>query len=136
MTDYLRCTVGRHLVFLGYKPPFLDWLVSIDPSPLARKTLNELRTDNEAFLIPDDIADNSEKASKWVDDNWRMFFGFILKRWVIDERQWPPSMTLDLFREWFDVRYQSMVWDISEVPMPIDRCSLEPNDEARSPTYH
>lgn len=136
MTDYPQRTVRRHLVFLGYKQPFLDWLVKADPSPLTMKTLNELRADNDAFLIPDDIADNTEKAEKWIGDNWRMFFGFVLKRWVTDERRWPPAMTLEVFREWFDVRYQSMVWDIRKVSMPADRCYRERNADSRPPTYH
>jgi len=121
MIDYPQSTAGRHLIFLGYKQPFLEWLLRGDPSLLTNRPLNKLRLDNEAFLIADDIADNTEKAERWVDDNWRMFFGFVLRGWVTDERQWPPEMTLRLFREWFDVRYQSVVWDLGKVLLRPER---------------
>ena len=131
MITYPQSTVGRHLIFLGYKQPFLKWLSELVPSPLTKKSLNRLRVDNEAFLIANDIADSTEKAEKWVDDNWRMFFGIVLKGWVADEHQWPTKMTVQLFREWFDVRYQPVVWDIALTPQSPEQMRL-----TAQRTYH
>lgn len=134
MTDYPHITVNRHLVILLHKQPFLDWLLSADPNPLKQITLAELRGDNEAFLIPDDVADGTKDAVKWVEQRWRMFFEHILNGWLTDECLWPQKMSLKMFREWFDVDYQSMVWDLGKVPLVVEDWDQDEYEE--EPTFH
>ena len=136
MTDHPHLTVNRHLVILVHKQPFLDWLLEADPNPLKRITLDDLRDDNEAFLIPDDVADGTEEAIKWVEGNWRMFFEHILNGWLTDESLWPKKMSLKMFREWFDVDYQSIVWDLGNVPLAIEEWSQDDDEEDEDPTFH
>ena len=122
------------MVTLVPKQPFLDWLLTADPSPPATMTLSELRDDNEAFLIPDDVAESTEDAAKWVEKNWRMFFGHMLSGWLTDESFWPKKMSLKLFREWFDVEYHSMVWDLGKAPLAVE--DWDEYDEDEDPTIH
>ena len=136
MVDHPHLTVNRHLVTLVHNQPFLDWLLSADPNPATKITLAELRGDNEAFLIPDDVADGTEEAVKWVEKNWRMFFEHILSGWLTDENLWPKKMSLKMFREWFEVDYQSMVWDLGNVPLVVEDWDQDEDDEDEDPTLH
>jgi hypothetical protein len=137
MTDHPHLTVNRHLVTLVHKQPFLDWLLSVDPNPATKITLAELRGDNEAFLIPDDVADGTADAIKWVEKNWRMFFEHILNGWFVGESLWPKKISLKMFLEWFEVDYQSMVWDLGNVPLGVEDWDQDEDDEEdEGTTYH
>mgnify|MGYP003379963938 CR=1 FL=1 len=52
MHDAPRFTLNRSLIILRHKPPFLDWLTSIDPDPSV--TLANIEDDSDVFLIPDE----------------------------------------------------------------------------------
>ena len=105
-------------------------------------TLDDVNDDNEAFLVPSfdspiDPIDGTPDAVKWVEKHWRMFFDHILGSWILNEDEWPKKRTLKMFREWFDVEYRSMVWDMGHEPLMIDEWEDEeldaddlPDDEA------
>ncbi len=134
MTTHPQFTINRHLVILVQKQPFLDWLLNVDPNPPSNLSLGDLRDDNDAFLIPDDVADGTEEAVKWVEKNWRMFFEHALNEWIADESLWPQKISLKMFREWFGVEYQSMVWDLGKAPLTVEDWDQDEGDE--DPTYH
>ena len=119
-TDYPRFTLNRHLVFLVPKQPVLDWLASVDDEPGKPLTLEQLCDDNDGFLLPQNVTDSHEQAVKWVEKRWQMFFEHFLDGWVTDESLWPPKLSLKLFREWFDIQYHSMLWDLAELPLEVE----------------
>lgn len=120
-TAFPRYTVNRCIIILHHKQPFLDWLQSADPHPLENITLADLGNDGDAFMIPGgDIVDGVEDAEKWVEKRWRMFFEYTLGEWLTDESMWPQKLTLKMFREWFDIEYRSMVWDLVDAPILIE----------------
>ena len=43
-----------------------------------------------------------------------------LDGWVTDEPLWPPKLSLKPFREWFDIQYHSMLWDLAELPLEVE----------------
>jgi hypothetical protein len=134
MNTYPRFTLNRHMITLVHKQPFLDWLMSADPHPLTSITLDSLRNDSPAYLIPDDV-DGTEDAVKWVEKRWRMFFEYILSEWLIDESLWPKKPSLKMFREWFDVEFHSMIWDLGTAPFLLE--DWEGDDENyEDHTYH
>ena len=133
MTTPPRYTLNRHLVTITPKLPFLDWLLTADPHPPSNLTLAELRDDSEAFLIPDDVAEDTEQAAKWVEKHWRMFFTHCLAGWITDESLWPKT-SLKLFREWFDITYHSMVWDLGKELLTVEDWEADEGDEAA--VYH
>ena len=89
MTEKPRFTINRQLVILLPKQPFLDWLISSDPNPPPNLSLEDVREDSDAFLIPDDSVEGQEDAEKWVEKRWRMFFEHFLGDWITDEHLWP-----------------------------------------------
>jgi hypothetical protein len=120
-TEYPRFQLNRGLVVLRYKQPYIDWVRTAGELPMDL-TLENANDDNEAFLVPSfdspiDPVDGTEDAIKWVEKRWRMFFEHILSSWILDEAEWPKKRTLKMFREWFDVEYKSMVWDMGNEPL-------------------
>ena len=132
-TEHPRFQVNRALVVLRYKQPYIDWVKIAGEFPI-ELTLEEANDDSEAFLVPSfdsqmDPVDGTEDAVKWVEKRWRMLFEHILVSWTEDESEWPQKRTLIMFREWFDVEYRSIVWDMGNEPLMIDDFEAELDDE-------
>lgn len=111
MHNYPRFTINRHLIVLMPKQPVLDWIRRVDPNP-PDLTLDQLRLEQNAFLIPDDL-DSQQGAEKWVQRRWQMFFESFLAEWYTVESWWPQKRTFKMFKDWFDIQYHSMVWDMA-----------------------
>lgn len=111
MTNYPRFTINRHLIILMPKQPVLDWIKRVDPNP-PNLTLEQLRQEQNAFLVPDSL-DGQEDAEKWVKRSWQMFFEGFLSEWYTVESWWPQKRTYKMFKDWFEVQYHSMVWDLA-----------------------
>lgn len=121
-----RFTISRHLVILMPKQPVLDWLNRVDPNPL-NMSLEDVRQEQNAFLVPDTL-DGQEGAERWVYRRWSMFFEGFLGEWFTEESWWPQKRTLKMFKDWFDVQYHSMVWDMA-AGEPIDYEDWESFDD-------
>jgi len=124
MAAYPRLQLNRGMVMLRYKQPFLDWIKASNPEPF-ELTLEEANDDGEVFLVPEYDSDKNpvgctEDAVKWVEKRWRMLFEHALNGWVQDETLWPGNLTLKMFREWFEVEYRSMVWDMGHEPLMVE----------------
>lgn len=121
-----RFTINRTVVMLAPKQPFLDWLNNVDPDDEALN-LEDLREDNEVFLIPQ-FNDNSD-SEKWVEKRWNFLFEHMLMGWIDDEAMWPQDRTLEMFREWFDIEIHTMAWDLSDDPLFVEDWQDEEDDE-------
>ncbi len=99
MAFEIRCTVNRGSITLRPKQPVID-------------------EDGDMFLMRnDDLIESRQEAVSWVEKRWRDFFEFELGQWIIDDTLWPKKLSLKLFREWFDIEYRSMVWDLGQKPL-------------------
>lgn len=120
MAFEIRYTVNRGSVILKPKQPVIDWLNSVDAT-LGAKGLNNfdpLDEHGDIFLIPDsEDIETRDEAVIWSEKHWRGFFEFELGQWILDETLWPQKLTLKLFREWFEIEYRSMVWDLGKRPL-------------------
>lgn len=117
MNNSPRFTLNRTVVLLAPNEPFLDWLNDVDPDEQAL-TLEDLREDNEIFLIPQ-FSDNID-SEKWVEARWSSLFEHMLMGWVEDEGQWPQNRNLDMFRKWFNIEIHTMAWDLSDDPLFVE----------------
>jgi len=111
MSNYPRFTINRHLIILMPKQAVLDWIMRVDPNP-PNITLAQLRLEQNAFLVTDAL-DGQEDAEKWVQRRWQMFFEGFLDEWYTVESWWPQKRTYKMFKDWFEVQYHSMVWDMA-----------------------
>ena len=136
-----RFQLNRAAVVLRLKQPYVDWVRLAGPDPLSDYSLSDANDDGEIFLIPSfdspaDPVDGTDDAIKWVEKRWKMFFEYFLDSWIQDESTWPEKRTLKMFREWFEVEYRSMVWDMGHEPLGIDEWIDDDLDEADHSTMH
>jgi hypothetical protein len=119
-----RFQLNRGLVIIRYKQPYVDWVKIAGDAPM-EISLQQANDDGDSFLLPTyesqiDPVDGTEDAIKWVEKRWRMFFEHILESWILDETEWPQKRSLKMFREWFDIEYKSIVWDMGTEPLIIE----------------
>lgn len=136
-----RFQLNRAAVVLRFKQPYVDWARLAGPSPCSDYSVAEANDDGEIFLIPSydspvDAVDGTEDAIKWVEKRWKMFFERILEDWILDESAWPQKRTLKMFREWVDVEYRSMVWDMGHEPLGIDEWMDDEEEEMDRSALH
>lgn len=113
MDDYPRFTINRGVIILMPKQPVLDWVVRVDPVP-SNLTLAELHQEQDGFLVSQRTIETIEDAQRWVYRRWKMFFELKLNDWYTEESLWPQKRTLKMFKEWFDIHYHPMLWDMTD----------------------
>jgi len=130
MTEYPRFTINRGLVVLLPKQPFLDWIQRVDPEPL-KLSLEELRRDQDGFLVSQRKIETLEDAQRWVYRRWDALFTHFLHEWYTDQSMWPKNRTLKMFKDWFEIHYHCMIWDMAGEPIEIE--DWEPDEEGDFP---
>ena len=113
MQGYPRFTINRGLIVLLPKQPVIDWILRLDPKPPSL-TLEELRQEQDGFLVSHRSVETIEDAQRWIYRRWRIFFEAFLGEWYTDESWWPANRSLKMFKQWFDIQYHSMIWDLSD----------------------
>jgi len=116
MDEYLHYTLNRAAVILLPKQPALDWIRGVE-STQPKLTLDELRKEPDVFLIPQKQIEFLEDAERWIYRRWQLFFETFLGDWYTDESMWPQQRTLKLFKEWFEIQFHPMIWDLCEDPI-------------------
>ena len=103
--------INRAVAVIKPRQPYLDWAKSI-PGPADDITLDELRTDCTAILIPD--FDDPAEAEAFIAGLAADLFELELDAWDRDPTTWPEERSYGTFREWFDVEIHSIVMDASD----------------------
>jgi len=141
MKDYPREQINRAVIILRYKQPYIDWVRTAGLEPM-ELTLEEANEETEVFLVSSydssvEPIETAEDAVKWAEKRWRMLFEHILEGWIVLESEWPQNRTLNMFREWFEVEYHSIVWDMGYEPLMFEEWidDEEGNDEDGSSDF-
>ena len=118
--------INRSLIVVMPKQPFLDWLLSVDPDH--QLDLEEISDDPTAYLIPECGTDEErEQIIDWCAD---FLFEQELWSWYTDEDLWPVRRDAQTFREWFEVKFHSLVFDVvGDIPLQ----HVEYGDDDSSP---
>jgi hypothetical protein len=106
--------INRSLIIVTVKQPFIDWAHLTDPEDDTE--LNDINDDPTAYLVPEyPIIDEQEAIIDWCAT---YVFENELMSWCTDEELWPTRRDAATFREWFDVKFHSMVNDIvADIPL-------------------
>jgi hypothetical protein len=114
--------INRAAVLLRYKSPVVKWINEADPCDddpdISLESANKERI---IYLIPDEDADSPDALDAWINSNYKALFENELVGWFTDENLWPEKRDLDLFHEWFDVEYHSIVVDTAGLPIEDDK---------------
>src|SRR5262245_27708942 len=108
--------INRCLMIVKPKQPFLKWVNSLESEDNADLTLEELRNDSTAYLVPE-YADDDEQAGiiEWCH---KYVFEQELLAWYTTEDEWPQKRDQETFLKWFDVEFHSVVMDLDfETPL-------------------
>jgi hypothetical protein len=100
--------INRAVAIIKPRQPYLDWAKSI-PGPADDVTLDEMRTDCTAILIPD--FDDPAETEVFITAMAAELFEMELDAWDHDPESWPDNRDYEMFRRWFDVEIHSMVLD-------------------------
>ena len=107
--------IDRSILTVRAKQPFLDWLHSLpDPDPVGY-TLDEVNRDQSAYLLPEYEDDN--QMEYLLEKYFKQIFEEQLNGWWLDADAWPPRRDLKTFKEWFDVEFHSIVFDLVDKPI-------------------
>jgi hypothetical protein len=104
-------SINRCVVIVKAKEPFLRWVKGL-PDPSESVTLESLREDTSAYLLPE-YADDRER-DEILREFYEMIFDEELFGWWTDEQAHPSERTLQMFHEWFEIEFHSMVVDVLE----------------------
>lgn len=100
--------INRSVAIIKPKQPFVDWANSIADEG-EQYSIADFSTDCSVILLP--VTDSDEDAEAHIKDIFQDVFELELSSWIVDDSMWPENITYNMFLEWFDVKFHSMVFD-------------------------
>lgn len=105
---------NRSVVNLFPTKLYLDWLNYIRDSNIGLG-LNDLEP--ISFLIKD--FDDKSDFEYWLENNFPLMFEIRLNYSCVDKSLWPEVRTLEVFNQWFVVRYCNLILDFENHPIKV-----------------
>jgi len=119
--------INRAVLIVKPKQPFLEWTIAVDPT-CVKFTLENLRKDCHSYLVPQ-IWFEPDK-DKLLEEFYAPVFEDQLMGWHTVPEDWPKDRNLKMFREWFDVEFHGMVFDLLDEPIE----DVDDEDEEKDET--
>lgn len=110
--DMFPMVKNRSIVNIFPTKVYLDWLNYIRSSNVGIG-LNDLEP--ISFLIKD--FDIKSDFDYWLRGNFQMLFEIRLNYSCIDKSRWPEVRTLEVFKQWFEIRYSNLIIDLEVEPI-------------------
>ncbi len=101
--------VDRIVTIIRPKQKMLEWLHK-QPEVQANFSLENLQTDCTALLIPP--FESPRQAKEYIRQAYLEIFEEELISWGLPKTSWPQNRTYELFNEWFNVDFHSVVLDM------------------------
>jgi hypothetical protein len=108
-------TINRFAVILQPTEKYLEWAKSC-PNADPRLTLDELRSEATAYLIPD----TDSEQDKYLKRHFKPMLYQELFAWCMEESFWPTDLSFRTFQDFFDVQVASIVFDLANGPVVKD----------------
>jgi hypothetical protein len=114
--------LNRTVLIIKAKQPMADWLrqlPDLDQKELDRPiTPKEINKDNTVFLIPE--FDMEPETTAFVQSIKLDLFEEILGGWYAEPSGWPKGRTTQMFDEWFDVEFHTVIEDLCDAPLFLE----------------
>src|SRR4051812_40329269 len=107
--------INRCAVVVTAKQPLVEWLHFVETGEL-NITLESARSDPNVYLLPETDCPYPEL----LVGAWEPIFEAELEQWYTDEALWPPRRTLQMFLQWFECSFHSMITDLCVEPLLDD----------------
>ena len=109
--------INRSIIVITPKQPYIDWLNSLELS--ANKYTVELYKNDGGVYLVEDIENNKDFEAT-IMNNYEKFFERELKGVEPNEDKWPSKRNLELFHEWFDIHYHTVIADIANINLEYE----------------
>ncbi|MDF7826718.1 hypothetical protein P4B35_22000 [Pontiellaceae bacterium B12227] len=110
--------LNRSAITVKAKQPFMDWLGGL-PDPVdSSVTLETVTEEQPVYLVPECI--DPDMFPEMLTYYFDVIFEAELSGWWTDRKDWPQSRTVELFQEWFDIEFHSMVEDLGTEELQDD----------------
>ena len=101
-------SIDRSVAIIRPKQPFLDWANQL-PDAEGEVSLEDLKDDCTAILIAE--CNDVQAAKVLINEMALDFLESELFSWCTYQNWWPQDRTKEMFWDWFDVEFHSMVID-------------------------
>lgn len=102
--------VNRVALIVTPKRRYAEWIRSVAPDSRPLNT-DQLKSMATVFVV--EGLDEEPDVRDLVDENYDEIFEHMLEAWTSDQSLWPPNRTAHVFRDWFDVTLQDLLFDLS-----------------------
>lgn len=103
-------SINRTAVVLFARQPFLDWLNETTSDDSFKWSIGMINDEPPCYLIREH--DSPEELERYLDQIKEPLFEEVLRSWVTDESTWPDERGPEVFDEWFDLHYTTVVQDV------------------------
>ena len=103
--------INRSAILVRPRQPYLDWAASLGDADL----LPDPDDERTVYLVPS--FEDDEQAEEVLARCYETIFENELFGWHTESEDWPQDRSLDLFQDWFDIEMDSVVEDLSAVPI-------------------
>ncbi len=110
--------INRSTAIIKPKQPFVEWANQL-PDADFKVSVDELQNDCLVILIPEYTT--NEDAKEYINELYEDIFEQELFDWCTDESWWPKERTQEMFWQWFNVEFHSVVIDPYEEPIEKER---------------
>ena len=100
--------INRSAAIIRPKQPFADWANSLEDEE-NKYSIKDFSSDCTVILLTE--IDSDEHADAIVKNLYKNIFEVELLGWTTDENEWPRNRKYEMFLEWFEVEYHSIVID-------------------------
>ena len=107
-SDFYPGYIDRAAIFVKPKQPMFEWFDEFYPEEYIKREYEP-----KVYLISDDNLD----IEKWLKKNYDKIFVKELESWNENEKTWPQKRTYKMFKQWFDVDFGSIVYDLEKDPV-------------------
>ena len=75
------------------------------------------------YLIPE--FETNEEAWRWIEENAVEIFTHQVNEWYTDPQLWPARRDWKALKEWFELEYVEIAWDLVDAPLSSDPPEIE-----------
>ena len=111
-------SINRSIAIIRPKQPFVEWANQL-PDADFKVSVDELQNDCLVILIPEYTT--NEEAKECINELYEDIFEEELSGWCTNESWWPKKRTQEMFWQWFNVEFHSVVMDPYEEPIEKER---------------
>jgi hypothetical protein len=103
-------TINRCVLMVMPKEPYFDWANSLQGALPMVEPDDTMQP--SSYLLPD--FEDEEDVEKFIKKNFRIIFDNELSAWTSNVSEWPTKITYKVFKDWFDIHFSTMVFDLGE----------------------